>query len=340
MAWRAVLLSAAAVQGVGGLSDAAHRIVTSHLAPLRPAQPAPRAPVVLARLSRKARRQAETTQGAPRTAGGGFAPAPPEPSETEVGATATAAAAAPPVTDDASEPADLFPVPGGDAAWKQHRVDAPAPTYDALFGAATDLTSQLNADGEPDPAWREAWRQFVWVNRDQLEFRFLYKLTAQSLAAANLGDERRADVLRALRVLLVQEGQRFDAGLFKDVGQAEGRLGTVLAVFVNGGTPSTAQIEAAAAGSGSAKDVFTFWLVVVSALVAWEAKLGVASIEKIARTKIAELSQAPSPLQPKRRTPLRTPPPRRRCATWWRPTRRWWRALGSSTSRHSCACPI
>ena len=125
---------------------------------------------------------------------------------------------------------------------------------------------------------------WVATNRDLLDYRFLYTLTGHKMRAANSGDGRRAERLDACRGKIVQQTQAFDAPLFTAVGEAEARLGALLAQYMQGSAPPAEEVVAAA--GTSAPDVFSFWLVIMAAIAAWESKLGVASVEGQARAKL------------------------------------------------------
>ena len=127
-----------------------------------------------------------------------------------------------------------------------------APSYDAVLKA-------LLAVGESE----EAMTAFVYANRDLLDYRFLYRLTSQKLRAINLGDSEKAQRLEIASTRAVKVAQRFDAPLFKQVGEAEARLGNLLASYMQG-KPPKAQAVVALAGD-SALATFAFWMVLIAA---------------------------------------------------------------------------
>ena len=107
---------------------------------------------------------------------------------TEVPAEAVAVATAPaveaPPVPEGVDP--IFPV-NPPSLWQAHRVAGEAPSFQKVFGAlrATE---------------KEQMSEFVSVNRDLLDYRFFFKLTADQLLATNSGNAERAEELAALRV--------------------------------------------------------------------------------------------------------------------------------------------
>ena len=83
---------------------------------------------------------------------------------------------------------------------------AAAPTYDAILAALLNVQQ-----GDVPMA------AFVQANRDLLDYRFLYRMTADKLRAENTGQDAQAHVLQEARTRAVQATQRFDAPLFKQV---------------------------------------------------------------------------------------------------------------------------
>jgi hypothetical protein len=160
---------------------------------------------------------------------------------------------------------------------------ANAPTYDAVRDALMKVSSG------------ESITTFVQANRDLLDYRFLYQLTAETLRAENTGRAQEATVLREARAEAVRATQQFDAPLFKQVAEAESRLGGLLAQYMQGKAPEPAAVVAAAGSSSEA--IFAFWMVVLAAVTAWEVKLPIASIEPQARQKLAELADIRSALE-------------------------------------------
>jgi len=159
---------------------------------------------------------------------------------------------------------------------------AKPPTYEAVLCA---LLAAATAADEDEGTSMET---FVQANRDLLDYRFMYRLTADKLLAGNGGDAARAATLQKARVRVVQSAQHFDTALFKEVGAAEGRLGGVLAQGMQGkaiGTPAV--VEACGATPMAA---FAFWFVTIAAMSAWEAKLNVAAVADQAKDKLQELS--------------------------------------------------
>ena len=161
---------------------------------------------------------------------------------------------------------------------------AAAPSYEdvrkALLGVAADEDSMV---------------EFVQANRDLLDYRFLYRMTADLLRAENTGDQGGASLLREARARAVQATQRFDAPLFQEVAEAESRLGGLLAQYMQGTTPKTSAVVQAAGSTPLA--IFAFWLVVLAAVAAWEVKLSVPAVEAQATQKLQELSQIRSALE-------------------------------------------
>lgn len=190
----------------------------------------------------------------------------------EVEAAEEAPPAAPPALEEAVE---IFPIPAG--AWERRRVAATDASFDALLAAA-EATSD-----DDDLA------EYVQTNRDMLDYRWLYRLTGELLRAQNTGAEARSAELRELRGRIIRLSQRYDAPLFKQIAEAEGRLGQVLGLYAAKQAPPASQIAAAAGQTGT--QVFAFWVVVVSAISAWEAKLLVPSVTGMAQGKLDELAE-------------------------------------------------
>jgi hypothetical protein len=86
------------------------------------------------------------------------------------------------------------------------------------------------------------------ANRDLLDYRFLYRLTSEFLRAENTDQPDQARALDAARVRAVKAAQRFDTPLYKQVGEAESRLGGLLALQMQG-KPPTAKAVVQAAGA-------------------------------------------------------------------------------------------
>jgi len=161
--------------------------------------------------------------------------------------------------------------------WEAHRVTARAPSYDQIFQA-------LKATSD------ESLRDFVNVNRDLLDYRFMYQMTGNVLRKQNTGDAAGSAELRTLRDEVLRWAQRFDAALFQAIVAAEGRLGQLLAQYMTPGASPSAEEVVAAAGS-KPLEVFAFWLVVRSAAAAWRLKLGMESVAELAEQKLKELSE-------------------------------------------------
>ena len=120
--------------------------------------------------------------------------------------------------------------------WEAHRGTARAPSYDQIFQA-------LKATSD------ESLRDFVNVNRDLLDYRFMYQMTGNVLRKQNTGDAAGSAELRTLRDEVLRWAQRFDAALFQAIVAAEGRLGQLLAQYMTPGASPSAEEVVAAAGS-------------------------------------------------------------------------------------------
>ena len=120
--------------------------------------------------------------------------------------------------------------------WEAHRVTAKAPSYDQVFQALS---------ATPD----ESLRDFVNVNRDLLDYRFMYQMTGNVLRKQNTGDAAGSAELRTLRDEVLRWAQRFDAALFQAIVAAEGRLGQLLAQYMTPGASPSAEEVVQAAGS-------------------------------------------------------------------------------------------
>jgi len=134
---------------------------------------------------------------------------------------------------------------------------AAAPTYAAVLAALLSV----QAGDEPMVA-------FVQANRDLLDYRFLYQLTADKLRADNTGRLEEAQRLQAARTRAVYATQRFDAPLFKQVAEAESRLGGLLAQYMQGKVAKPSAVVQAAGTEPQA--IFAFWMVILAAVAAWE----------------------------------------------------------------------
>jgi len=163
------------------------------------------------------------------------------------------------------------------------RVGSPGapPEHDDVLKALMEVES---VSGE-----EPAMVAFVQANRDLLDYRFLYRLTSQYLRANYTGDYETAAALNAVRKRAVKACQRFDTPLFKQVGPAEERLSAVLKQVMDGKMLSGAEVAAAAASGRGPQATFAFWMVLVSAISAWEAKLEKST--EMAAKQIEKLSQ-------------------------------------------------
>jgi len=128
-------------------------------------------------------------------------------------------------------PVDVFALPAPTSSLASLRVPAslkPANSYVDIF---TDVANAASVAAEDDAVFTV----FVSANRDLLDYRFQYKLTAQGLAAGNLGDAEGAAQRNKLRDAIVKGCLRFDAVLFAEIGLAEQRLGKLLGVMQSTG---------------------------------------------------------------------------------------------------------
>ena len=200
------------------------------------------------------------------------------------------AADAPPTEPPPEQPPPTPTTPADDPVfpgWGAARIPG-SPTYDAVLAA---LPPADDAD---------AMAAFVQANRDLLDYRFLYRMTAQLLSVENRGGS--AATLRAQREGVVRAAQRFDAPLFKQIAEAEGRLGQLLAQNMQaaGKKGKKKRSDAASvvlAAGGQPIQIFAFWLVVVAAMAAWESKLATPSTSAMAQAKIAELAEVRDALE-------------------------------------------
>jgi len=183
-------------------------------------------------------------------------------------------AAQPPAAITGGE--DIFPL--ADGAWARRRVSA-----DQLsFGGVLSAVSGCSDD--------DALAEFVQTNRDLLDYRWLYRLTGELLRAQNTGETAREAELRELRARIIRQTQAFDAPLFKQIGEAEGRLGQLLGRYVTKNVPDPTSDDVVAASGSSAMQVFAFWMVILAAIAAWESKLAIPSASAMAKAKLEELS--------------------------------------------------
>lgn len=185
------------------------------------------------------------------------------------------------------EPIDVFALPAEAASLIALRL----PTSLAQPGPSSyvDLFSSLRAAMSSAMGDDAALTVFVAANRDLLEYRFQYKLSAQVLAAQNLGDVRNATDSCALRDAVVKACLRFDAPLFPEIGQAEQRLGQMLGEMQAGATPDAAEMVAAAGGAPQQR--LAFWAVTSAAIAAWESKIDLPSVTDLAKYRLGELGR-------------------------------------------------
>mgnify|MGYP002841673076 CR=1 FL=1 len=140
---------------------------------------------------------------------------------------------------DAWEP--IFPAE--QSQWATHRVvgkSASGPSIDQVIERLRGVGGDEQALGE-----------FCRVNRDLLDYRFLYRMTADKLRAENTGQTEACATLQSARVRVVKACQAFDTPLFKEVAAAEGRLGGLLALYMQGRPPAAADVVGAAGDSPS-----------------------------------------------------------------------------------------
>lgn len=195
------------------------------------------------------------------------------PAAAAVAEVATAPAPAPAAAvEDVGE---IFPLPAG--LWERRRIAAADASFEAVLAAAG-----ATADDEQ-------LAEFVQTNRDMLDYRWLYRLTGELLRAQNTGDEARSVELQELRARVIKLNQRYDAPLFKQIAEAEGRLGQVLGLYAANQVPPPSEVIKAAGQTST--QVFAFWVVVCAAVAAWEAKLSVPSVVAQAKAKLAELEE-------------------------------------------------
>lgn len=191
--------------------------------------------------------------------------------------TVRAKGGAPAATDQAIFPEEAFPIPEG--AWQRWRVPgSSAVEFDAVLDAAFAAAAE-----------DESLTEFVAANRDLLDYRWLYRLTGELLRDKNEGNEARSLELRGLRDRIVKLSQRFDAPLFKQIAEAEGRLGQVLGRYQMKKPPAASEIVKAA--GESTIQIFAFWVVLCAAIAAWESKVAVPGVLDLAKAKLKELDE-------------------------------------------------
>lgn len=188
-------------------------------------------------------------------------------------------------------PKDASSPPGCEIIFALESADMMKSLRVGSLGAPPEHDDVLKALMEVESVTGEepAMVAFVQANRDLLDYRFLYRLTSQYLRANHTGDFETAAALNAVRKRAVKACQRFDTPLFKQVGPAEERLGAVLKQVMDSKMLSGAEVVAAAVSGGGPQATFAFWMVLVSAITAWEAKLQ--TKPDVAPKKIEELSQ-------------------------------------------------
>ena len=174
---------------------------------------------------------------------------------------------------------------------------ASPPKYAAVYSALQAAVVEGEAKGSDQPII-----DFVQANRDLLDYRFLYRLTGEKILAENTNQADKAKTLNNARTLAVRYCQRFDTALFKQVAVAENALGGLLAQFMmnQGQGPSAKQVVDAARGSGPGSGpqaTFAFWMVMVAAIAAWEAKLPVPTVTDQAKAKLKELDELRTALE-------------------------------------------
>jgi hypothetical protein len=242
-----------------------------------------RAPPVVAGVRRKIKRRTEVETSK------GFDPRPQE--------TAAVDAPRPPITAPASEQRveveaiDVFALPDDAASLLELRVPASLARPDGyveLFSSVADAASSALGD-------EAALTAFVAANRDLLDYRFQYRLTAQGIAATNLGDETGAAQRNKLRDAIVKACLRFDGVFYREVGLAEQRLGQLLGAIQSGDKPGPEAMVAAAGGAPQQR--LGFWFVTSAAISAWESKLEVPSVAGQARQKLVELGSVRDALE-------------------------------------------
>lgn len=227
----------------------------------------------LAKLSRKAAKRAAAADTR-------VVPPVEAPREAALDEVAAATLAEPPI-EEAVCGESIFPI--GSEGWLQHRVSIVLDDRNSAFTSILGEAVKLADDDET------GWAAFVAANRDHIDYRLLYRLTAQVLRTQNLGETEAETRLRAVRYQLVKRTQDYDYPMYKEVSQAEGRLGQVLGQYAQGTKPKASAIVMAA--GSSSRQIFSFWLVVVSAIAAWETKLRVQSVAEMASARIADLAE-------------------------------------------------
>jgi len=231
---------------------------------------------------RKVKRDAAVEISKPKDDPKGFgkaepaAAAPPPPPKRQAAAPASQA-----------PPVDVFALAAPGSRLADLRVPASlaqpaAASYGELFRSVAQAASSALGDDA-------AFSAFAAANRDLMDYRFQYKLTAQALAAKNLGDAAAGAERSALCDAAVRAGLRFDAPLFREVGPAEQRLGQLLGSMQQAGVAEVEGGAAVQAAGGAPQQQLAFWLVTSAAIAAWESKLDLPSVADLARQKLREL---------------------------------------------------
>lgn len=150
-----------------------------------------------------------------------------------------------------------------------------------------ELLSVLLAEERDD----DEVRMFVQVNRDLLDYRFLYRLTAEKLLAQNTDDTERSDLLQGVLERVIPFCIEFDLLLYGNVQQAERRIVEVL------GSGKVSAEKAKAAAGKEPQEIFAFWLVLKSAITAWEAKINSRKYAEQAKQQLEVLYPIESALE-------------------------------------------
>mmetsp|Transcript_123199 Transcript_123199/g.223936 ORF Transcript_123199/g.223936 Transcript_123199/m.223936 type:complete len:608 (-) Transcript_123199:180-2003(-) len=139
-------------------------------------------------------------------------------------------------------------------------LDSP-PDYDELLSKLLEISE-------------EELEEFMQVNRDLYDYRFLHRLMSMRIQAKNTKDIEREQKMYGALQRALSEGWKFDLPLKNQVSTAEARLGGLLARVMQKEEP-TANEVIDAAGDGPLA-VFAFWFVLQAAIAAWDEKLTIA----------------------------------------------------------------
>lgn len=235
-----------------------------------------RAPPAIAGVRRKIKRRAEVETSK------GFDPRPKEWAEASAPPPPNAAPGNGQRVEEVTH-IDVLALPDEASSLMELRVPASLASpsgYIEIFSSVADEASSALGDDA-------AFTALVAANRDLLDYRFQYRLTAQGIAATNLGDEVVAAERNKLRDAVVKACLRFDAVFYREVGLAEQRLGQLLGAILNGDKPGP-EVMVAAAGAAPQQQL-GFWFVTSAAISAWESKLEVPSVASQAKQKLVEL---------------------------------------------------